>query len=134
MNIAKLISVLSTANRLKVGCVITDENLNNILSFGYNGTPYGDDNSCEHIVDDVMVTKPTVVHAEVNAILKLINKNIASSNVLFVTHSPCIHCATVLVQSKIISCIVYDLEYRSTDGIEYAQKMGINVIKLSEIK
>jgi len=57
MNIAYSVSELSYAERRKVGCVIIKDN--QIVSFGYNGTPVGFENACE----DSVVTKIDVDYA-----------------------------------------------------------------------
>jgi len=49
----------STAERLKVGCVIVKDD--RIISIGYNGMPSGWTNVCE---DEDFVTKPEVLHAK----------------------------------------------------------------------
>ena len=75
------LSTLSHAIRKKVGCIlVTPEN----LQIGaYNGQPSGWDNVCEdtHTTDDphfkpseYLVTKSTVIHAELNAILHAADK------------------------------------------------------------
>ena len=45
MQIAYQISKLSYAERRKVGCIVVKDE--QIVSFGYNGTPHGFDNQCE---------------------------------------------------------------------------------------
>ena len=57
MNIAYSVSELSYAERRKVGCVIIKDN--QIVSFGYNGTPVGFENACE----DNVITKIDVDYA-----------------------------------------------------------------------
>ena len=47
MDVAYAVSQLSYAERRKVGCVIVKDN--QIVSFGYNGTPKGFDNACENV-------------------------------------------------------------------------------------
>ena len=74
-NVASVTSKLSYAKKLQVGCVIVKDN--RILSIGYNGTPAGWDNDCEDIIKwpngDIkfLTTKPEVLHAEANALMKL---------------------------------------------------------------
>ena len=65
MNIASEVSRLSKCKRKKVGAIIVKDN--NILSFGYNGTPSGFCNTCE----ECDKTKWSVLHAESNAIVKV---------------------------------------------------------------
>ena len=52
MNIAQNVAELSYAERRKVGCIIVKDE--QIVSFGYNGTPKGFDNSCEHTHVDIV--------------------------------------------------------------------------------
>ena len=94
--IANITANLSTANRLKVGCVITKDN--RILSIGYNGTPSGWSNECE----ENGKTKPEVLHAEANALMKLCRSTESSDGAaLYVTHYPCIDCAKLIYQAGI---------------------------------
>lgn len=121
INIAYLISKESKAERLKVGCVIVRDD--RIISYGYNGTPSGMDNTCEKN----NVTVPEVVHAEVNAVIKLAKSTESIQGcIVYVTHSPCVECSKLLAHSG-ISELVYHNEYRITDGIELLKKMGIKV-------
>ncbi len=128
MNIAVEASKLSHANRTKVGAVIVKDN--DILSFSWNGTPTGFDNNCEYIVDNELITKPDVIHAEANCILKSakLGKSLQGST-MFVTHNPCVQCAIKIIQSG-ITTVYYLNEYRILDGIEYLKKGGVSVFKL----
>ena len=47
METAKIYAKLSSAKRLKVGCVIVKDR--RIISIGYNGMPSGWDNECEYL-------------------------------------------------------------------------------------
>jgi len=77
-------------------------------------------------------TKPEVLHAESNAIAKLAKSNDSGLGAdLFVTHSPCIHCAKLIHQSG-IRRVYYGENYRSTDGIEFLEKSGIEVKQIGE--
>ena len=71
MKIAKIISSNSHAKKLKVGALIVKDRM--IISDGYNGTPAGFPNECEFEAapGDRLKTRPHVLHAESNAILKL---------------------------------------------------------------
>ena len=93
------------------------------LSDGYNGTPSGFENVCE----DNNVTKPYVLHAEANAITKLArSSNNSEGSTLYVTASPCIECAKLIIQSG-IKRVVYAEKYRLDDGIKLMQRAGIKV-------
>ena len=113
INTAKQISTLSHCVRSKVGAVIVKDG--NIISFGYNGTPSGMDNSCEE--NDV--TFPHVIHAECNAILKAAKTgNSVDSSTLYLTLSPCLDCSKLILQSG-IKKVIYLNVYRNTQGIDF---------------
>ena len=79
-------------------------------------------------------TKPEVLHAETNAIAKLAKSTESGDGaVLFVTHSPCLDCAKLIFQSGIRS-VFYRDNYRSTDGVAFLEKSGIEVKQIGEIK
>lgn len=129
MEIAEVTAKLSRARRLQVGCVIVKHD--NIVSFGWNGTPSGWDNNCEdEYVDDVnmtivLKTRPEVIHAEANALMKLCRTHESSQGAdLFLTHAPCIDCAK-LIASAGIDNVYYRNQYRNIDGIDFLKKSGI---------
>jgi dCMP deaminase len=126
MRVAEETAALSYAKRLQVGCVIVKDR--RILSIGYNGTPSGWDNRCEYTTgDETGTTKPEVIHAESNALMKLCQSNESSKDsTAFVTHAPCIHCAKLLYQAG-VSEVIYKEEYRDKIGIEFLEKCGVNV-------
>lgn len=128
MRIAHIAAERSYAARLKVGCVIVKNH--SIISFGWNGMPTGYDNCCEMEVDGKLVTRPEVQHAELNAIAKLAENGYSSKGAaIFITHSPCIHCA-LLIQKCGISEVYYHELYRSNEGLEFLKKAGIKVCQL----
>jgi dCMP deaminase family protein len=95
-----------------------------IISDGYNGTPSGFENICE---DEAGITKPYVLHAEANAITKLARSgNNSEDSTLYVTASPCIECAKLIIQAG-IRRVVYGEKYRLTDGIDLLERAGIEV-------
>jgi dCMP deaminase len=97
-----------------------------IISDGYNGTPSGFENVCE---DENGVTKPYVLHAEANAITKVAKSNNSSEGAtLYITASPCMECAKLIIQSG-IKRVVYRREYRITDGLDLLRRAGIEVCK-----
>ncbi len=113
--------------RRKVGALIVKDKM--IISDGYNGTPSGFENVCE---DENNVTKPYVLHAEANAITKIARSNNNSDGAtLYVTDSPCIECAKLIIQAG-IKRVVYSREYRLSDGIDLLQRAGIEVILFKE--
>jgi len=149
MQIAYQISKLSYAERRKVGCVIVKDE--QIVSFGYNGTPHKFDNTCETIVymdgdaggwldpEEVeeiwpyenetgrfkLVSKHEVLHAESNALMKLAKTTMSSKDsVLFTTTSPCFDCAKLIIQSGVKE-VFYCEAYRDMTGIALLERAGI---------
>ena len=113
----------SYCNRRKVGALIVKDKM--IISDGYNGTPSGFKNVCE---DENGVTKPYVLHAEANAITKIARSgNNSDGATLYVTDSPCIECAKLIIQSG-IKRVIYARQYRLTDGVDLLKRAGIEVI------
>lgn len=114
----------SYCKRRQVGALLVKDNM--IISDGYNGTPSGFENVCE----ENGVTKPYVLHAEANAISKVAKSgNSSSGATLYVTASPCIECAKLIIQSG-IKRVVYKDEYRLTDGVDLLRRAGIEVEKV----
>ena len=112
----------SYCERRKVGALIVKDKM--IISDGYNGTPTGFENICE---DENNVSKPYVLHAEANAITKIARSHNSSNGAtLYVTASPCIECAKLIIQSG-IRRVVYGEQYRLTDGIDLLARAGIEV-------
>ncbi len=120
---ARIWSENSYCVRRKVGCIVVKDKM--IISDGYNGTPAGFENVCE---DETGVTKPYVLHAEANAITKLArSSNNSEGATLYVTASPCIECAKLIIQSG-IKRVVYGENYRMSDGIDLLKKAGVETI------
>ncbi len=112
----------SYCKRRKVGALLVKDRM--IISDGYNGTPSGFENICE---DENGVTKPYVLHAEANAITKVAKSgNSSEGATLFVTASPCMECAKLIIQSG-IKRVVYRDAYRLQDGVELLRRAGIEV-------
>lgn len=122
IRMAKIWSENSYCVRRKVGALVVKDRM--IISDGYNGTPSGFENVCE---DENNVTKPYVLHAEANAITKLARSNNSSDGAtLYVTASPCIECAKLIIQAG-IKRVVYSEHYRLEDGIELLKRAGIQI-------
>lgn len=112
----------SYCQRRKVGALVVKEKM--IISDGYNGTPSGFENVCE---DAHGVTHPYVLHAEANTITKLARSgNNSDQATLYVTASPCIECAKLIIQAG-IRRVVYAEQYRLTDGIDLLRRAGVEV-------
>jgi len=156
IDLAHRISEMSYARRLKVGAVIVKDD--RIISFGWNGTPSGRDNNCEtmelmpvnsnanltdypfmgtfwidgHSVERRyrLVTKPEVLHAESNALMKLAKSTDSGQGAdLFMTHSPCMDCAKMIYQAG-IRRVYFANHYRSDTGTEFLRSSGVEVTKI----
>ena len=120
----------SYCQRRKVGALVVKDKM--IISDGFNGTPSGFENVCE---DENQVTRPYVLHAEANAITKLARShNNSDEATLYVTASPCIECAKLIIQSG-IKRVVYGEKYRLDDGMQLLERAGIEVefLNMNEI-
>ena len=136
----------STATRRKVGCLIVKND--NPIAEGYNGMPPGDTNECEireynhrSIVNSNKypfydaekdafyrtITKPEVIHAEDNALLKLSGCHESARGAsVFVTTAPCRQCAARLLRAG-VAAVYYDDIYSCTSGIELLLANGVHV-------
>lgn len=119
MTITRVVAERSTCLRAKVGAVIVRDK--NILATGYNGSPAG----LPHCLDvGCLIYRSTTpsgeieencfrcIHAEINAIAQAA-KNGASirDGDIYITHTPCIHCFKVLINTG-IKRIFYEKPYK----------------------
>lgn len=126
LRMARIWSENSYCQRRKVGALVVKNKM--IISDGYNGTPSGFENICE---TEDNVTKPYVLHAEANAITKLArSENNSDGATLYVTASPCIECAKLIIQAG-IKRVVYGEKYRLEDGINLLRRANIEVTYLN---
>ena len=122
LRMARIWAENSYCQRRKVGALVVKDKM--IISDGYNGTPSGFENVCE---DENNVTHPYVLHAEANAITKLArSSNNSDGATLYVTASPCIECAKLIIQSG-IKRVIYAEKYRLTDGTDLLERANIEV-------
>ena len=125
MRMARIWAENSYCERRKVGALLVKDKM--IISDGYNGTPSGFENNCEDVNN---ISKPYVLHAEANAISKIARSHNSSDNAtLYVTASPCIECAKLIIQSG-IKRVVYGEKYRIMDGVELLQRANIEIVFL----
>lgn len=119
----------SYCTRRKVGAIVVKNKM--IISDGYNGTPAGFENICE---DESGTTKPYVLHAEANAITKVARSNNSSDGAtLYVTASPCVECAKLIIQAG-IKRVVFNELYRITDGIDLLKRAQIECIHIENLE
>jgi dCMP deaminase len=117
----------SYCQRRQVGALIVKDKM--IISDGYNGTPSGFENNCE---DETGATKAYVLHAEANAITKIAcSNNNSKGATLYVTASPCIECAKLIIQAG-IKRVVYSEKYRLTEGIELLERANIDIVYIGK--
>lgn len=144
MKTARVFAELSTARRKQVGAVVVKDDC--IISIGYNGMPSGWDNNCEYVADvhpsdprydynnfsKELRTRPEVLHAEMNCLMKIAQSNESSRDAtMFTTTAPCFECAKAIFQSG-IEHVVYEDDYRSEDGIYFLQKSGVKVTRFAK--
>ena len=146
MQMAQIWASNSHARRTKVGALIVKDGM--IISDGFNGTPSGFENECEEVIpcgnscsnlfgqdcehckERKLKTKPYVLHAEANAILKVARStNSAVGATLYCTMSPCLECSKLIIQSG-ITRLVYGEQYRDTAGLELLKRAGIEIKQL----
>ena len=128
LRMARVWAENSYCTRRQVGALVVKDKM--IISDGYNGTPSGFENICE---DGNNLTNPYVLHAEANAITKLArSSNNSDGSTLYVTASPCIECAKLIIQAG-IKRVVYGEKYRLTDGIDLLRRANIEVVYMGPL-
>ena len=127
LRMARIWAENSYCVRRQVGALIVKNKM--IISDGYNGTPSGFENICE---DDMGKTKPYVLHAEANAITKVAKSaNNCDGATLYITASPCIECAKLIIQAG-IRRVVYCDPYHCEDGLHLLKRVGIEVVRIEQ--
>jgi len=128
LRMARIWAENSYCSRRQVGAIIVSGSM--IISDGFNGTPSGFENVCE---DADGITKPYVLHAEANAITKVARSNNSSEGAtLYVTASPCLECAKLIIQAG-IKRVVFNEIYRITDGLDLLKRAGIEIQHIREL-
>lgn len=127
MSIAQIVSLRSTCLRGKIGAVITKDT--RIVSIGYNGAPAKlaqcDEHGC--IKDTERGGCIRTIHAEQNAIAYAARVGIPlEGGTLYVTMSPCIDCAKLIIATG-IKKVIYHEEYRKGYAIDYLKVSGIEI-------
>lgn len=124
MQIAERVSNESRCPRTQVGCLILAES--GMTALGFNGHASGGPNEWEFSTEG----NPEVVHAELNALGKMLEQGVSAKGAtVYVTLSPCLECAKLLVRSK-VKRVVYSCDYRKDDGLKYLEKYGVVVDQL----
>jgi dCMP deaminase len=137
ITITQQVAERSTCLRAKVGAVIVRDR--SILATGYNGAPAG----LPHCIDvgcliyesrnpygEVEENCYRTIHAEINAIAQAARNGAAIRDAdIYVTHTPCIHCLKVLINTG-IKRIFYGKAYKLhtvADLLKYAQVQLVQV-------
>ena len=132
MSVAESHASLSKAQRKKVGCALVTAN--GVILGGCNGLAPGSSNSLEYKEGpfDVLVTKPEVIHAELNCLLKAAREGVSVVGAtLYTTLSCCKPCSEMIAAAG-VSRVIYKEAYRLPDGIENLKKLKLVVEKWEE--
>lgn len=123
MRIAEAAEAESHCPRTHVGCAAVLKS--GIVAPGFNGHACGGPNDWEYAPEG----NPEVVHAELNATGKCLEEGLSLAGAtMYVTLSPCLECAKLLVRAK-VARVVYRDEYRLTTGLDYLRKYNVEVDK-----
>ncbi len=122
MRMAEELAKRSTCSRLQVGTVLTDASLEQVLAIGYNGNVRGFTNRC----DSDEAGRCGCIHSEMNALVK--SPGEVPDKVAFVTASPCVMCAKLMVQAK-VSHLFFRSAYRDPAGLEVLERAGVVVVQ-----
>ena len=127
MRMAEELAKRSTCARLQVGTVITDADLENVVAIGYNGNARGFPNKC----DSIEQGRCGCIHSEMNALVKAPGQ--MRDKVAFVTASPCVVCAKLMIQAN-ISYVFYREPYRDPAGLAVLKQGGLVALPYSKWK
>lgn len=137
INIAKEIASASKCVSKQVGAVLVKDG--RILSTGYNGTPPGYTNCCEHwdneyTKDHHEWSKTYEIHAEMNALIWAARKGIAVEGAtIYVTLEPCSECSKNLIASGVVR-IVYEKAYEHTNSEIVSKFLKDNKVEIEQIQ
>jgi dCMP deaminase len=120
LTITRQVAERSTCKRAKIGAVIVRDK--NILATGYNGAPAGLAH-CTEVGCLIYESKTPsgeieencyrTIHAEINAIAQAAKNGVSIRDAaIYVTHTPCIHCMKVLINTGITQ-IFYERDYKA---------------------
>lgn len=129
-------AMLSKAVRAQVGAVLVTSH--GVTLTGYNGTAKGRDNCCEVLKpqpfphEPALETKPEVIHAELNCILKAAREGVSCiDSTVYVTLAPCVQCSAMMVQAG-VKRLVYKTPYRDASGLDLLEGSGVRIQQYSE--
>jgi dCMP deaminase len=124
MGVALLSAQRSKDPNTQVGaCIVNPDK--KIVGVGYNGFPSGcdDDQLPWEREGAFLETKyPYVCHAELNAILNSISRDLKGCSI-YVALFPCNECAKAIIQSGIKEIVYLSDKYEGTDGVIASKRM-----------
>lgn len=125
MAIATMFGTRSTCNRGKVGAIAVREN--RVISSGYVGAPAGlahcTEAGCKMLNGHCINT----VHAEANVMAFAARSGLPlEGSTLYTTHSPCLNCAKMLVNTGIFR-VVFGIDYGDTDAVNMLAALGVEL-------
>ena len=120
MRMAEELAKRSTCARNQVGSVIASADLTQVLGIGYNGNARGLPNRC----DGPEPGRCGCIHSEANALIKA--GAAVPGKVMFVTVSPCVMCAKMIVNSN-VERIYFRTPYRDPSGVQVLREAGLEV-------
>lgn len=132
LEVAGVMARRGTCSRLQVGAVLAVDG--RICSTGFNGSPHGLPH-CEHTIGESFNVRPndvvtcqTSVHAEANAVAFAARHGVSIQGAtLYVTHTPCVHCAMLLVNAGIVRAVCAT-RYRLTAGVNVLRTAGVELL------
>jgi len=139
MTITRQVADRSTCTRAKVGAVIVRDK--NILATGYNGAPAG----LPHCLDvgcliyesktpsgEIEQNCFRCIHAEINAIAQAAKNGASIRDAdIYVTHTPCIHCFKVVINTG-IKRVLYEKPYKLATIDELRQYSDVALIAVED--
>lgn len=121
-NFTNELATLSKCTERHTAAIITDRELNTVFSIGVNGGPKG-------LQDCMCGGRYGCVHAEINALVKLTTRE--PDKIMFTTLSPCIACASAIINTPGgFSRVYYFEEWKDTAGLELLSNSGIFVLQI----
>jgi dCMP deaminase len=137
LTITRQVAERSTCLRAKVGAVIVRDK--NILATGYNGAPAGLPHCTDVGCAIYRSTNPNgeveencfrTIHAEINATTQAAKNGAAIRGAhVYITHSPCIHCFKVLINTG-IERVVFEKEYKLASLDELRRYTAVQLEKV----
>ena len=125
LDIAQSFAQQSKDIRLKVGCVIVSQS--GVIYPGYNGWAIGESD----IADSLEPGQSGAVHSEQSSLCRF-DPSINKGSTMYLTSSPCVVCARLIVNCQAINEVYYLNEYRDTRGIKILENCGIKCTKYEE--